>query len=255
MLPFTVSPPLQARTINCVPDEGCPKDEGPPSCCQPPPCEFVQQLKFARAYRDSVKASALGFSFVSNTNATGMAAEMPWAGEIFQAFSDLLDQASPCPDNRFFEDPPILTADQEDQCEIMIWQDFDREYGSPSLEDLHDGVNSCEELVEAEYKKAQAKREICLAELYRTDPRTLHERMMQDLAVADAEVDELEAHMRRYEAACTVAPDSQAAQQAVEDDLAPLLPDEDELAPLLPDPKPKAKKKKAKRSGKKAGRK
>jgi hypothetical protein len=215
----------------------------------------LQQLKFARAYRDSVKASALGFSFVSDTSATGMAAEMPWAGEIFQAFSDLLDQASPCPQNPFFEDPPLLRVDAENQCEIMYWADSDNEYGPASLEDMHDGANSCEELVEAKHKKAETQRQICLAEHYRPDPRTLHERMMQDLAVADAEVDELEAHMRRYEAACTVAPDSQAAQQAVEDDLAPLLPDEDELAPLLPDPKPKAKKKKAKRSGKKAGRK
>lgn len=240
VLPWTFPEPLHARSINCVPDRGCPEGEGPPSCCQPPPCEFVQELKFARAHRDNIAMNMALFQY-----AEGSDAEAYWADISMRDFQQLLDQASPCPDNPFFKPTPMLEADEDNQCEITFFEDFDQQFGSPSLEDLLENSNTCEELVKAEYEEAKAKREICLVERYRTNPRTLPERMMQALARAQAKVDQLEADQRGYESACTVAPDSRAAQQAVDD----------ELAPLLPDPKSKAKKKKAKRAGKKAGRK
>lgn len=44
-------PDLNARTTDCVPDQGCPKGEGPPDCCQPPPCEVYEQIRIKKALR------------------------------------------------------------------------------------------------------------------------------------------------------------------------------------------------------------
>lgn len=52
-------PVLQAKTIDCVPDQGCPCDpvEGckkrikTAECCQPPPCEVYEQIRIKKALR------------------------------------------------------------------------------------------------------------------------------------------------------------------------------------------------------------
>jgi hypothetical protein len=195
----------------------------------------MQQLKFDRANYDNMAFNAVMFS-----GREGRAAEADWASQNYQQFSDLLDQASPCPHNPLWEDPPSLSVDED--CEIRYR--FAEEAGTASIEEVRDGVNSCDELVEAEFTQAEAVRQICLAERHQAHEWTLQQRIKQDLDAARSKLDVMELRLIRYEAACSVAPDSQAAQQAVED----------ELAPLTPDPKPKAKKKKAKRSGKKQGR-
>lgn len=247
------APRLEAQAKNCVPDSGCPAGGSPsskPPCCKPPPCEFTQALKFAKANLINIQNNI--FVYGENPDIT----EADWAETNFNDYMSLLGKSSPCPvdpDWPDLEQPPRLWVDQ--QCEIMLAEDYKQEYRT-DLDALLAGSNSCKELVEAESDRAEARRQICLAERYSSKPRTVRERMLQDEAEAQTKVDELEAQQRRYEQVCTVAPDSKDAQQGAEDILAPLVQqaDEDELAPLVPAKPPKAKKKKAKRSGKKAGR-
>lgn len=170
-----------------------------------------------------------------------------WGLINYLDFAKLMDEASPCPENPFFEPAPVLQAEEDDQCEITYFEDFDKQYGSASLEDMHDGSNSCRELVEAEYKGVQQRRQICLTEHTRSTPSTLQERVLQDLEIEKAKRDSLLQDIERYKSACSVVPDSTDAVKAVEDDLVALDPAND---------KPKSKpKKKAKRFGKKTGRK
>lgn len=239
-----VAPELRARTVNCVPDQGCPKGEGPPSCCVPPPCEITQALKFAQAQVLSIEVETALFppSWEGPTHL-----EM-WKGKSYENFVKLLDEASPCPENPFFESPPQLAVEEEDRCEITYWADENKQHGPATLEDMHDGVNSCQELVEAEYKQAQQRRQICLKNLNKGATGSLQERMQDDLAIAKAKRDALLQDVERYRTACSVAPDGADASKAVEDDLAPLDPAADKH-------KSKPNKKKAKRFGKKTGRK
>jgi hypothetical protein len=242
LLSAAMTPQLQARTVNCVPDSGCPTGEKPPACCVPPPCEITQALKFAQAEVNSIETNMALFP----PSWEGPTHQDMWASKNVEDYWKLMDQASPCPENRFFEPPPLLTVSADNQCEITYFADLADKPDSASLEDMHDGSNSCQELVDAEYKQAEQRRQNCLADNARTDKRSLQERMMQDLAAAKAKRDELLRQLEGYWSVCSVAPDSEDARQAVDDDLVALDPAAD---------KPKPKKKKAKRSGKKLRRK
>jgi hypothetical protein len=242
VLALAVPLELHARTVNCVPDQGCAKGEGPPSCCVPPPCEVTQELKMAQTRVNAIEANMTVFP----QSWDGPGLKEQWSLKTYQDFERLMDEASPCPENRFFEPAPLLSVDEEDQCEITYLEDFDKKYGSASLEDMHEGSNSCKELVEAEYKEAQQRRQICLTEHTRSTPSTLQERMLQDLETAKAKRDSLLQDIERYKSACSVVPDSTDAIKAVEDELAVLNPANDK-------PMSKPNKKKAKRFGKKAG--
>ncbi|MCC7463475.1 MAG: hypothetical protein IT480_13565 [Gammaproteobacteria bacterium] len=244
VLAAAVTPQLQARTVNCVPDQGCPKGQSPPSCCAPPPCEITQALKLAQAEVNAIEVTMDNFVKSSNEPRD----KRKWDLRIYEGFVELLDEASPCPENPFFEPAPLLAVEEEDQCEITYWADLDKQHGSASLEDMHESVNSCQELVEAEYKQAQLRRQICLTEHTRSTPSSLQERMLQDLETAKAKRDALLQDVERYRAACTVAPDAADARQAVDDDLVA-------LDPSASKPRKQAIKKKAKRFGKKTGRK
>jgi hypothetical protein len=237
--------PADAHTEKCVPDTHCPKSQqslpaDQRECCLPPPCEFVQALKFARANYDSML-----FNSIMLSGRDGEAAVQDlWILPNFQQFSDLLDQATPCPRNALYEEPPLLSVDED--CEIRYFGSLDDPPALASLEEVRDDVNSCDELVEAKFKQAEVRRQNCLANRNRTREWSLAERIQQDLEDARAELDVLELRKIRYESACTMVPNSEAAQQAIDDDLVPLLPD--------PKPKAKVKKNKAKRFGKKSGR-
>lgn len=131
----------------------------------------------------------------------------------------------------------------------MQFEDFDKKFPNITLEDLKRDYNACDELLEAEYARGEAERQICLVELYRTNSRPLRERIQQDLERARAKLDVLEKYQRMWEDNCSTKPDSKPAREAADDNLASLVQAHKQS-------KPKSKKTpKAKRSAKKPGKK
>lgn len=195
---------------NCVPDRGCPKGLEPgEDCCQPPPCEFYQALRLARAKANITRNLMRRFG-----NAEGNKAAMHYANESYRQGSALLEQANPCPSNPGLEEPPLLDVDDEHQCEIRYFEDFDNQIGALSLDDYLANYRTCREQLEAKYAQAEERRRICLEEQAREGSRPLFDKMLQDLGDAVAEELDLEAELHHYRSVCTVSDEDDNARQA-----------------------------------------
>ena len=233
------APYIQAAgAIDCVPHTGCSAEElklpeEQWSCCKPPPCEFVQELKFAEALSASYSDKFL------DLQAGAQDAERSWAETHGQQFLDLMREVSPCTPPTSRLRPVPLSAMDVKKCEI---QPPVTDEGIP-LEQIvkYDESEYCKELYDAELKRAQAEREICRVDRGRMDERNLSLRAFRLYEPWGVVAHELRQQYDQFKSLCSAAHDSKKAQQAAEDDLAPLIAEKKKGGKT---------KKKAKRSGK-----
>jgi hypothetical protein len=108
----------------------------------------------------------------------------------------------------------MLDVDEENQCEIRYFEDFDNQIGELSLDDYLANFRSCKEELEAKYAQAEALRQSCLAERDREGSRSLFDKMMQDLERDVSEELALDAELLYYKQVCSVSDEADDARQA-----------------------------------------
>lgn len=158
LLTVALAAPLRGETVECIPDNGCPKDQKPPDCCQPPPCDVYRQLGYlktmARAFSPDVFAVALEIT----------------GGDARKALVKVLETRAPllptfCQgSSHAFMEHELEVLDDKPGCPIVstrTGKPVSRE-GAHLLEDRESGRPYCQEFVDVEYDSMENLQQWCL---------------------------------------------------------------------------------------------
>jgi hypothetical protein len=202
--------PLVAGTIQCVPNQGCPKGSKPPDCCQPPPCEFFEQIKMKQAVRRLYRRAAVNQRLIKQAGGDNSEAARLLDEWVKNKASNLGSQLR-CK----WEAPYGYAASFETKswCEIFA-RLSDKEQESMSERQAHEKFDTCAEFISASYVHEGHHKQIC----EHTDST---KRMNEGLKVfakeeSDGyrmEIASLKADLKRYWRACSTVADAATARK------------------------------------------
>lgn len=189
LLVVLVSKP-DAQAVKCLPSKGCEKGQTyGKDCCRPPDCEVVHDLKVLKAYVHVLSNPPLT-NWLDAAESTRDEEFQRFHSELRAEMSKQRKKIAPCPASKL-SPPPSFYARPSRLCEI------DR-----SLEEALKTSNSCAELVESEFKRAEKAKELCLGVLNK-EPITTQDLRLMRRDQAQAQVDFLESKMAEYRRLCT----------------------------------------------------
>lgn len=201
LLVVLVSKP-DAQAVKCLPSKGCEKGQTfGKDCCQPPNCEVLHDLKVLKAYVRVLSSPPLS-NWLDALENTRDEEFQRFHSELRAEMSKERKKFAPCPPSKL-SPPPSFYARPSRLCEI------DR-----SLEEALKTSNSCAELVESEFKRAEKAKELCLG-LLNKEPITTQDLRLMRRDQAQAQVDFLESKMVEYRRLCTSPPEAPTARRAV----------------------------------------
>lgn len=170
--------------------------------CKPLPCEFVAELKYA-------KASVRTFAKISAPDSTDPAAFERFISQVAADLRKASKAYSKC-SGRALEDDVPLAGVTPPACVVGV-RDANGKVQPKSLADLLKASSTCSEIVEAEYKRAEARQEHCQAEVNRARPTSVARRRADALQAAQERMDSLRESLLRYLSSC--APDAKLSRE------------------------------------------
>jgi hypothetical protein len=202
LLVVLVSKP-DAQAVKCLPSKGCEKGQTfGKDCCKPPDCEVLHELNVLKAYVHVLSNPPFTNWLDASVEGTRDEEFERFHRELRAEMSKQRKKFAPCPPSKL-SPPPSFYARPSRLCEI------DR-----SLEEALRTSNSCAELVESEFKRAEKAKELCLGVLNK-EPITTQDLRIHRRDQAQAQVDFLESKMGEYRRLCTSPPEAPTARRAV----------------------------------------
>jgi hypothetical protein len=208
---------VQAQTIDCATDRGCPKGSSPPACCAPPPCELYEQIRTKRALQSVLANQELRKSMLKRTRgderkaadalhaalkkrAKKIKLRCPWKGDLGPPPSFETDTA--CAILALIGPPPKEDPDGDPVGEAM------------GMERAFKTFRTCTEFIEAIYAHEGYHKERCLG--MNSTERTkmgIHKWADEEVEGYRREIESLEADLKGYWNACSPVLDAKTRKE------------------------------------------
>lgn len=203
------APSLEAASVDCVPDKGCPKGMKPPKCCALPKCEFFYALMLARAELHAHSGSAQ-FGALAEALEDPEGALRSYRQTLGKVLKEARAKNRKCPTKDFYVEPPPLLVLATEQCGIYSYATGERrEIG---LDEFQLRSNSCSEIVEAEWAQALQEQFQCNRPNQPSAWENIDAYRKRNQSAARVKVRSLEASLLQYRRACTMVTDAKIAR-------------------------------------------
>lgn len=210
LLLLGVAPPVAAQSVDCVPSHGCPADMEPPDCCEPPPCEFFYELRYMRALHRLNSPELAEFATQSTGGDVAKGQELYDHMIKFRNRNDAIDVFH-CRVNKGLDGGPTK-FEVDSSCRVGLTRGDG--FVDVTLNEALAGFDSCNEIIEAKYASAEARRRSCLAG---DQPTTLEEKVRANWRTTSDQVSELENALRQYWSACSAVADAETARKLADE--------------------------------------
>ena len=187
-----LAPGLDAEAVKCLSTEPCKR----------PPCQFMRELKIAKAIVRAYSIPITGDGDATNYEAFQSDRKQTKA-EINKAYA----KYAKCPSTIFYRPPPSLFVSSMNGQTCQI----ERLGQAVTLEQVLAISNSCSESVEAEFASAKQFQLNCWAFQKETEPVTVAEHRSQWRRQEEARVKSLEKSLLRHLSSC--APNDATSKQ------------------------------------------
>jgi hypothetical protein len=173
---------LDAKAVPCLSTNPCKR----------PPCEFMYELKIAKAI-----LRAQSQPFLESLDASSHEEIRRFNQQTRVEITKAYNKYAACPSSIFYRRPPTPFVSNTRQCQI--------EHAAPqpvTLEDMLAISNSCSENVEAEFASARQSQLICLAFQNEKEEITVSEFRHHRRAETEAAIKSMEQSLLRYLSSC-----------------------------------------------------
>ncbi|HLF30938.1 MAG TPA: hypothetical protein VI566_07910 [Xanthomonadales bacterium] len=201
---------LDAKTVDCVPSEGCPEGMEPPACCQPPPCEVYEHIKIKKAIRSLYNRKGVKERVIKQAGGDNRAAAVLLDEWVKNKASKMGSQLR-CK----WEAPYSYPGQYETKswCEIFADLPGDNDEKRSKAE-ANDKVNSCSEFIDAIWTHEGHHLEKCNttnSTVRANEPLTVF--AAEEREGYRLEIDSLKANLEQYWHACSVVADAETERQ------------------------------------------
>ena len=180
-----VAPRLEAEAVKCLKNNPC----------QPPPCEFMFELKTAKAALHAWNRGTFGDATVADLNQV-----MNLMRTVRRETKKAYAKYAKCPRSNFYQSPEADIPGWPDNCDIVY------PGGKQSSAESLAAINSCIEVANAEFALATQWQAFCVASRDSTAPAPLNYIVQMKQSMFQAKVDVMEAALLQYLSSC--APDA-----------------------------------------------